>query len=47
MSRRKLVHVPQRKLWHVIFFIDPLYLICGAAFVVGGVVGAVSALVRL
>ena len=49
MSRRgrpaRVVH--ERKLWHVIFFVDPLYLICAAAFVVGGVAGGIAALVRL
>lgn len=44
--RHKRERVPARKLWHVIFFIEPLYLICGAAFVIGGLIGAVSALVR-
>lgn len=46
MSRRRPAPVPGRRLWHFLFFVDPLYLICAAAFIVGGVVGAISALVR-
>lgn len=43
MSRRPWP-AHERKLWHFIFYVDPLYLICAAAVVIGGIIGAVRAL---